>query len=384
MNKLLLTAAFLLTLQGAAAQVFEERGIEAPSRWVDSKGNVFVQDSIYSYGSNGKVSAKEFNLFNEKGFETGSHTVSVKWDGSEAFGNRDEFVYDDNGNEVKYSLYSWNGTEWTLSRVNESFYSDNRLDSVYVNMYDKDLDEMFVKGIEKSEYGENGELLSFARYTRAGVYDDLLPDMRFEYKDFNSYHCPAAAESFVADGNGGLRKYMDIAFTYDNEGRLESYDYTAPDGDGKSTNIKKVELAYNKEGRLESKIEYGRDAEGDYVASRRTVYEYDSENGYPVKQQAASYTAANDTWRDGNRLEYFWRKFAEGGVAEMAEDADSALVFDGRTVIAFGASIRVFDMQGRLVLRGDSTLDASGLHSGMYVVNADNGRRQSTVKIVVE
>jgi len=145
-----------------------------------------------------------------------------------------------------------------------------------------------------------------------------------------------------------------------------------------------VELAYNKEGRLESKIEYGRDAEGDYVASRRTVYEYDSENGYPVKQQAASYTAANDTWRDGNRMEYFWRKFAEGGVAEMPEDTDSALVFDGRTVIASGASIRVFDMQGHLVLRGDSALDASGLHSGMYVVNADNGRSQSTVKIVVE
>lgn len=140
MKQLLLSATALLAIQFASAQVFEERLNDIPSRWVNLQGAIFVQDSIYSFGSNGKVTAKEFNQFDENGFEIESHTVTIRWDGTESSGNKDEFVYDENGNEVKYSLYSWNGTEWTLTRVNEKFHTLNRLDSVFVNMYDKDLD----------------------------------------------------------------------------------------------------------------------------------------------------------------------------------------------------------------------------------------------------
>lgn len=383
MKQLLLSATALLAIQFASAQVFEERLNDIPSRWVNLQGAIFVQDSIYSFGSNGKVTAKEFNQFDENGFEIESHTVTIRWDGTESSGNKDEFVYDENGNEVKYSLYSWNGTEWTLTRVNEKFHTLNRLDSVFVNMYDKDLDEMFVKGVEKSTYGDNGELIAFDMYARAGVYDDLLPDMRFEYKTFNDNQCPLTAESFRSDGKGGLKKYMDIAFEYDKEGRLISYDYTAPNGDGTSTNIKKVEQTYTESGQLQSSTEFMRGATGEYVATRRTSYEYD-DNGYPVKTLTASYTASTDTWRDGNHLEYYWRMLKTTGVNHVEADSALALIFDGRRVSTKGADIAIFDMQGHLMLKGQSSLDTTGLLPGIYVAVSDNGQNRSTTKIIVK
>lgn len=126
-----------------------------------------------------------------------------------------------------------------------------------------------------------------------------------------------------------------------------------------------------------------RGATGEYVATRRTSYEYD-DNGYPVKTLTASYTASTDTWRDGNHLEYYWRMLKTTGVNHVEADSALALIFDGRTVSAKGADIAIFDMQGHLMLKGQSSLDTTGLLPGIYVAVSDNGQNRSTTKIIVK
>ena len=100
-------------------------------------------------------------------------------------------------------------------------------------------------------------------------------------------------------------------------------------------------------------------------------------------ESATTYSGDGGTEFIKNVNRYFYTDLSSDGVGAVREE--EGLTYDGRTVSVMDSSARisVYDLEGRLVAEGESSVDTGRLSRGVYVAEAVVSGRHAVMKIVV-
>lgn len=294
----------------ASAQSFEDREVNFPTTFITESGDIYVQDSVYTFNSSDAVKNYELHVFNSNGYKSETNTFQISWDGKVSQNGKTGFSYNGENQLIETRQYSWKDGAWVDLQHENYYYTGNRLDSMYISAFDWEIGEWYSMRREYSFYNDENILNCYEMYAQNGVYEEMNKDFRIAYSEYNQFGKPAKGKSYNNGGNGEWRDYMNVYLEYDEHGFLTKVTYKKILEDGSDENSSATEWVYSDDGVLLAEIVYYSNYQTkDLEPSSKSEYLYDETIGCLKEMKSYRYVKSSATWNYSGKTVYYWSKF---------------------------------------------------------------------------